>query len=296
MKKEGIILKGIDGFYYVEAVDEVYECKARGVFRKNGVTPLAGDRVIIDVGNANAENTIDEILKRKNYLKRPPVANLDKLFIVLSTCQPQPNLLLADRLTVCAEHKEIEPIFVITKNDLANGEKIAQIYKKVGYKTIAASGVDNESIDIIRSELYGSISVFTGNSGVGKSTLLNAIDEKWSLQTDKISEKLGRGKHTTRHVELLKVSMGYVADTPGFSSLEADLQRDDFISAQELQYCFREFSEHIGRCKFSSCTHISEKGCAVIEAVNEGLIPISRHNSYRALFNEVKDIRDWQLK
>ena len=299
MKTEGIIRKGIGGFYYVEAADNIYECRARGIFRKRGETPLPGDHVQITVDIPGSENTIDAIDVRKNTLKRPPVANLDKLFLVVSLCEPQPNLLLTDRLSVYAEYRGIEPVILVTEQDRAPqgaGEEIAEIYRRAGFQAFGVSGVTGENVDRLRAALEGSVSAFAGNSGVGKSTLLNAVDPAWQLQTGVISEKLGRGKHTTRHVELLKVSGGYVADTPGFASFETDLAKTDFISAEELPACFREFRPYLGDCKFSSCAHLRDRGCAVTAAVERGEIPASRYESYAALYEEVKDIRAWQLK
>ena len=215
-KLEGIILKGIGGFYYVEAADEVYECKARGVFRKAGIKPLAGDRVEISV-NDKAENTIDVIKERSSLMLRPPVANIDRLFIVASAKEPSPVMLIIDRLTAIAVSRGIEPIIVFTKSDLAPVDEYVEIYRNAGIRTIAVSSVNGEGVDEVKAELKNHISAFCGNSGVGKSTLLNAINPSLGLKTAEISDKLGRGRHTTRQSELFKVEGGYVADTPGFS-------------------------------------------------------------------------------
>ncbi|MGN1123537.1 MAG: ribosome small subunit-dependent GTPase A, partial [Eubacterium sp.] len=199
---DGLILKGIGGFYYVETADGIYECKARGVFRKQKITPLAGDRVKITI-NDNQENTIDVIEERKNSLVRPPVANLDRLFIIASIVDPAINTGVLDRLIAIAEYKEIEPIIVITKTDLCSDySDIFDIYTKAGFKTIVCSNKSQDGVEKIRSLLSGKISAFTGNSGVGKSTLLNAISSELNIQTGETSKKLGRGRHTTRHCEL----------------------------------------------------------------------------------------------
>ena len=289
----GTIIKGIGGFYYVEAADEIYECKARGVFRKEKLSPLVGDKVTISI-NENAENTIDEIMPRKNALTRPPVVNIDNLIIVVSTVEPKPSTLVIDKLIAVAEHKNIEPIIVITKSDLASAQEIFDIYTLAGFKTIIVSNETKDGVDEVKAVLKDKISALTGNSGVGKTSLLNNLDETLALKTAQISKKLGRGRHTTRQAELYRVCDGFVVDTPGFSSFEID--KSDIILKDELAYCFRDFSDYIEKCKFyPSCAHTADKGCAVVEAVNEGKISKSRHNSYVQLYNEVKDIKEWNL-
>lgn len=289
----GTIIKGIGGFYYVEAADEIYECKARGVFRKEKLSPLVGDKVTISI-NENAENTIDEIMPRKNALTRPPVVNIDNLIIVVSTVEPKPSTLVIDKLIAVAEHKNIEPIIVITKSDLSSAQEILDIYTLAGFKTIIVSNETKDGVDKVKAVLKDKISALTGNSGVGKTSLLNNLDETLALKTAQISKKLGRGRHTTRQAELYRVCDGFVVDTPGFSSFEID--KSDIILKDELAYCFRDFSDYIEKCKFyPSCTHTADKGCAVVEAVNEGKISKSRHNSYVQLYNEVKDIKEWNL-
>lgn len=289
----GTIIKGIGGFYYVEAADEIYECKARGVFRKEKLSPLVGDKVTISI-NENAENTIDEIMPRKNALTRPPVVNIDNLIIVVSTVEPKPSTLVIDKLIAVAEHKNIEPIIVITKSDLASAQEIFDIYTLAGFKTIIVSNETKDGVDEVKAVLKDKISALTGNSGVGKTSLLNNLDETLALKTAQISKKLGRGRHTTRQAELYRVCDGFVVDTPGFSSFEID--KSDIILKDELAYCFRDFSDYIEKCKFyPSCTHTADKGCAVVEAVNEGKISKSRHNSYVQFYNVVKDIKEWNL-
>lgn len=290
---DGIIIKGIGGFYYVEAAGEIYECKARGVFRKSGIKPLAGDRVSISI-NENAENTIDEIYERKSIFQRPPVANVDRLFIVSSVCEPKPVLLIIDRLTALACVKGIEPIVVFTKNDLDSADEYIEIYRKAGIKAFAVSCVTGEGVDAVKAELKNHISAFCGNSGVGKSSLLNVIDPELALKTGEISDKLGRGRHTTRHSELFKVEGGYVADTPGFSSFEAE--ETELILKEELPYAFAEFEDYLGQCKFSTCLHTVDKGCRIIQAVEDGDIPKSRHESYCSMMEQAKNIKEWELK
>lgn len=287
----GRLMKGIGGFYYVETADGVFECKARGIFRKKKITPLVGDYVSITV-NENAENTIDEISERKNSLIRPPLANLDQLFVVSSVIEPKFNVSVVDRIIAVAEYKNIEPVIVITKIDLDSSyEKYYDIYTNAGFKVILCDNIKGAGAELIRSLLKDKTSAFTGNTGVGKSSLLNAIDTGLSLETGETSRKLGRGRHTTRHCELYRVAGGYVADTPGFSSL--DFERGEKIMKEDLPYCFREFLPYLEKCKFqNNCSHINDKGCAVVQAVKNGEISADRHNSYTELYNEVKDIKE----
>lgn len=293
MQYDGLIIKGIGGFYYVEAAEQIFECKAKGIFRKEKITPVAGDRVAICVRD-NGQNTIEEIKTRDNILNRPPVANLKKLFIVSSTCEPNPNTLIIDRLTVIAEKNGIEPIVVFTKTDLKPSDELEKIYQLAGIKCFSVSCVTGEGIDALKAEITDGINAFAGNTGVGKSSLLNAIDPSLVRSTGEISTKLGRGRHTTRQVELYKIGNAYVADTPGFSSL--DYESGEVILKEDIQYYFRDFKDYIGSCKFtSSCAHIADKGCAVVEAVKNGEISESRHESYKMLYEEVKNIKEWQL-
>ena len=292
---DGRIIKGIGGFYYVETTDAIYECKARGIFRKQGISPLVGDTVKISV-NVNAENTIDDIIDRKNSLVRPPLANLDQLFIVASLVDPNINTTVIDRLIGIAELKNIEPIIVLTKIDLSqDAEYYKNIYEKAGFKVILCDNNTGRGSDEVKELIKEKISAFTGNTGVGKSSLLNSIDSSLEISTGETSKKLGRGKHTTRHCELYKINGGYVADTPGFSYI--DLERYEKIMKDDLPLCFREFEPFLEKCRFqTNCSHINDKGCAVVDAVNKGLISKERHQSYIDLYNEVKDIKEWQLK
>ena len=292
IKTQGLILKITGGFYYVEAADGIHECKARGVFRKRGTSPLVGDHVDITVPD-DGYCSIDHIHERKNSLVRPPMANLDILMIISSVREPNANLYLIDKMTAAAVSKDIEPVVVFTKTDLGSASKFVEIYRRVGIRSFEFSALDQRGIEDIKAILKDKVTAFCGNSGVGKSTLLNALFPELSLQTGEISDKLGRGRHTTRTVELFKKHGGYIADTPGFSTV--DIERFELIRKDELKFAFPEFEQYFGTCKFNSCNHLCEKGCSVIDAVDNGTIPKSRHDSYVRMYDEVKDIKEWQL-
>ncbi len=291
---EGKIIKAISGFYYVYTGDEVVQCRARGKFRNNSLSPLVGDNVCITVGE-NREASVEKILPRKNELVRPPLANLDNLFIIASIIDPKINTLIIDRLIAIAEYKKIEPILVLTKTDLdSDYEKYVEIYEKAGFMVIVCDNTTGAGSKEVLDLMKGKISAFTGNTGVGKSTLLNTIFPELNLETGETSKKLGRGRHTTRYSELFMIDDGFIADTPGFSSL--DFEKCENISKEELPYCFREFENYLGQCKFTSCSHTTDKGCAILEAVHKGDICESRHNSYVSMYNEVKNIKEWEKK
>lgn len=290
---EGILTKSIGGFYYVQSDEREYECKARGSFRKSGNSPVVGDRVKLTVPNEGFAS-VEEILPRRNKLKRPALANIDVLVIVCSTVAPDPNFAVIDKMTAVAVNNNMTPAVAVSKNDLRNSDDIAAIYRNSGIDTFLCSPDDKAETDRLRSYLKGKVSAFTGNSGVGKSTLLNELFPDLRLQTGKISQKLGRGKHTTRVVELFELDGCFVADTPGFSTV--DLQRYELIDKDDLQYCFPEFEKYLGQCKFTSCSHTCEKDCRILQAVSDGDIEQSRHKSYVAMYNEVKGIKAWQLK
>ena len=289
----GRIIKAIGGFYYVEAAGTVYECRARGVFRKKNMSPLVGD-LVTAVVLEDGTGTVSEITPRKNQLVRPPIANLDQLILVVSICDPAPSTLVIDKMIAAAEDQGIEPVLVVSKTDLQVAGWLRAIYEKAGIPFYAVSSVTGEGVEAVRPLLQGKITAFTGNTGAGKSSLLNCIDPAFGLATGEISQKLGRGRHTTRHVELLPVEGGYVADTPGFSFIQ--IERYNMVKKEDLQFCFREFAPYLQSCRFVSCSHVKEKGCAVLEAVEKGQISPSRHESYVAMYNEVKDIKEWQLK
>lgn len=291
-KKKGILRKGIGGFYYVETEGIILECKARGIFRKNKISPLAGDSVIVtDLGDGCG--SLDEILPRKSMLLRPPVANLDRLFIVASVSEPVFHPFLVDQISAIAVSKGIEPVVLITKTDLCACREISDIYHMANLQCLSFSIEDQKNLPVLQELLKGKISAFTGNSGVGKSTLLNGLFPALKLETGEISRKLGRGRHTTRCVELFPVpGGGYVADTPGFSALE--LERSEHIPKEKLANCFPEFKPYLGQCKFTSCSHTKEKGCAVLEAVAKGKLSKSRHDSYVTLYENAKEWKEWE--
>ena len=284
-------MKSIGGFYYVRSGEKEYECKARGSFRKRGSSPVVGDRVVITVPD-DGYCAIEQILPRRNQLKRPALANIDALVIVCSTVDPQPNYTVIDKMTAAAVNHQMEPVIVVSKNDLKNGDELAEVYRQSGIRVYQCSPDSREETDDLLSFLRGKVSAFTGNSGVGKSTLLNRLFPQLELQTGDISEKLGIGRHATRVVELFELDGCFVADTPGFSTV--DLQRYEMIDKEQLQYCFPEFEQYLGQCQFTSCAHTCEKGCAVLAALKEGKIAPSRHRSYVQMYNEVKDIKPWQ--
>lgn len=283
----GIIIRSIGGLYFVESSENIYECKARGIFRKDGISPSVGDSVEINDG------VIEKILPRKNYIIRPPLANLDQLIFIVSVTEPAPNLLLLDKFIAVAEYQDIEPVIVFTKTDLEDCKKYRNIYKKAGFKVYEVDYNKDDPAAEIRELLKDKISAFTGNSGAGKSTLLNEVCGDFKITTGEVSRKLGRGRHTTRHSELYKLPFGgYIADTPGFSTFETN--KYNIIRKEELADCFREF-EKADECRFRDCSHTKEKGCGVLQAVEDGIIPETRHQSYCSMYEEAKKIKEWEL-
>lgn len=288
---KGIVLRSIGGFYYVEAADTVYTCRARGIFRRQGITPVAGDWVTISVGE-DGTGMLEEVLERKNVLVRPPVANLDVLVLVASVCHPRTNTLVLDKMIAVAEKKGICPVIVINKSDLGDPAELETIYRSAGLECFTVSATDASTLKPLQQRLSGKICVFAGNSGVGKSSILNVIDPSLELSTGEISEKLGRGRHTTRTATLYHFADGYVVDTPGFSSL--DMEQVESIDKEELADCFREFTPHIGKCRFIGCAHYREPNCAVRQAVESGEIAQSRYDSYVTMYEAVKDKKEWE--
>ncbi len=306
---EGRIIKGVGGLYEV-VLNEGFRvsCRAKGSFRHDAVKPLIGD--VVSVGYDNAGNPIiSDIKERKNFIIRPPLANLDLLFVVLSAKKPCADLLTADKLISIAEHNSIEPIIVVSKCDLdnKNAEKIRKIYEKSGFRVFLSRQSQNcEKVEcdgifnFVKGEAFDKISAFAGASGAGKSTLMNSLFPMLKIATGNVSEKIGRGKHTTRHVELFPMKDlfgngdGFFADTPGFTML--DFVRFDFFDKEALPNTFREFEEYIGKCKYTKCTHTKEEGCAILEALKKGSIEKSRHESYTALFDILKEKHAWDKK
>ena len=287
---KGYITKGIGGFYYVKTPEGIVECKPRGIFRKQKITPVAGDEVTLETENGAA--VIAEIAPRKNVFVRPPVANLDVLFLVASTTQPTPSTLVLDKLAAIAVDKGVQPVIVCTKGDLAEAEFLRSAYEKSTLPFIRIDYGSGAGLDEVKQWISGRLCAFCGNSGVGKSTLLNALAPQLERQTGGISQKLGRGRHTTREVEIFEVCGGLLADTPGFASLDAN--KICRIPPEELQHAFPEFEPYFGQCRFTGCSHRSEKGCAVRAALAEGKLSQTRYDSYCAMYDEVKDVKDWQ--
>lgn len=291
---EGIILKGIGGFYYVDTADGLIECKARGRFRKTVGKPIVGDRVTLEVQPEDGTGYLLDIAPRKNSLVRPAVANLDLVVAVASAAPPVTDPFLIDKVTAIAVHKEIGALVVINKTDENPGDELFETYQKSGIDVLRVSALTGEGIDALKARLRGRVAAFAGNSGVGKSSVLNRIDSQFGAEVGAISDRIGRGKHTTRHVELHSIEGGgYIADTPGFSSFETEQM--DLVLAEDLQYAFPEFEPYIGQCQFTGCAHVKEKGCAVLAAVAAGEIAKSRHESYVKLYDSVKDLKQWEI-
>lgn len=295
VSKDGLILQGIGGFYYVETADAVYECKARGAFRREGITPVAGDRVEISVNEDDATGTLQRVLPRRNVLVRPPVANLDQLAVVASITEPAPHPQLLDKLIAIAEENDIEPILVITKADLQDTSDLEHTYRRVGIPVFTVTVTRPETAEPLREQLKGRVTAFAGNSGVGKSSLLNVIEPTWQRETGEISQKLGRGRHTTRSAVLFPLpNGGYLADTAGFSAL--DMERIHPIDKERLGDCFREFRPLFGQCRFTGCAHVHEPDCAVKAAVDAGEIPLTRYESYLAMYAQAEQRKSWETK
>ena len=289
---EGRIQKALSGFYYVDTGKEVLTCRARGKFRKEGITPLVGDRVEVrELGGG--EGFVEKILPRKNVFTRPAVANIDQLVVIASGAVPRTDPFLIDRVAAIAALRACEVIVVLNKCDLDPAEELYAIYRAAGFQTLRVSAETGEGTEALKACIAGKVSAFTGNSGVGKSSILNALDPTFHIQVGEVSDALGRGRHTTRHVELFRLSCGAeVMDSPGFSSFEtAEL---DLELKRHLPETFREFEPYLGQCRFVGCSHTREKGCAVLEALRRGEIQKSRHASYLRLYEELKPLQDWQ--
>jgi ribosome biogenesis GTPase / thiamine phosphate phosphatase len=280
---EGTIIKGIGGFYYIKVDDNVYECKARGKFRHNELTPMVGDKVDIIV--ENNKGVIESIHDRVSELIRPTVANVTQAFVIFTLTNPELNLDLINRFLILCQYNNLKIVICINKIDLIELEKyetILEMLKGTGYEIIFLKAKEGYGIDLLKDSLKNNITVFCGPSGVGKSTLLNKLMGTEVMKTGDISKKQGRGKHTTRHSELVDYEDGFIVDTPGFSSLEID-----FISKGDLQYCFPEFEDYLNGCKFTGCLHYKEPNCLVKNAVEENMINKERYGFYIKMLEEI---------
>lgn len=291
---QGRIVKALSGFYYVAAGEVLLECRARGKFRKTGESPLVGDRVTV-LRESPEKGSVHSILPRKNSFVRPPVANLDLLVILASRSIPVTEPFLIDRMTAIALRQGVEPVICVNKADLASPEPLADVYRAAGFSVVCTSAETGEGIETLRSLIAGKTVAFTGNSGVGKSAILRRLCPGLEIQTGEVSEKLGRGRHTTRHVELYPIGGDtWVADTPGFASFDLELM--DPIPKEALEDCFPEFRPFLGRCRFLDCSHRKEPDCAVLAAVADGEIPASRHRSYLRLYEAALQLKPWETK
>lgn len=288
----GTIIKALSGFYYVDvgAEQEPITCRGRGKLRHQKITPLVGDHVAITV-TEDGTGMVDEVLPRANQFQRPMVANMDQLVILASGAIPVTDPFLIDRMVSLAEYKGCQPIICFNKCDLEPATQLVELYQKAGFQSFAISAQTGEGLEQLLGVLDGKISAFTGNSGVGKSSVLNALCPQFGLKVGQVSEKLGRGRHTTRHVELFRVGGGLVADTPGFSAF--DVEQMELIPKEELANTFREFQPYLEQCRFVGCAHVKERGCAVREAVDNGAIAPSRYQSYVRLYDQVKSRPQW---
>ena len=289
---EGRIQKALSGFYYVDTGAEVLTCRARGKFRKEGVSPLVGDRVEVrELGNG--EGFVEAILPRRNAFIRPAVANIDQLVIIGSGAIPRTDPFLIDRVASIAALKGCGVIVLLNKCDLDGADQLYDIYRAAGFPTLRVSAETGEGLEELKGLIAGKLSAFTGNSGVGKSSILNALEPDFALKVGEVSTALGRGRHTTRHVELFRLSCGAeIMDTPGFSSFEAEDLNLEW--KQRLADSFVEFRPYLEDCRFVGCSHTKEKGCAVLEALRAGKLQKSRHQSYLRLYEELKGVQEWQ--
>lgn len=287
---DGIIVKGIGGFYYVKTEDRVIECRARGIFREEKITPLIGDRVKVRISSEDNSGYVEEIYERRSQLTRPPVANITQAIIVMSIKEPDINTWLLDRFLMMAEYEDLEIVICLNKVDLdpIGAEELRKIYELAGYKVLKTSILSGEGIDDLKDLLNNNISVFAGPSGAGKSSLLNSISPGFNLETGDVSNKTKRGKHTTRHVELLEISKNtYVLDSPGFSSLNVDFIQEN----NQIKDYFKEISKYGEACRFKSCLHDNEPNCEVKNQVEEGNISKERYENYILFLKEIKNIR-----
>lgn len=291
---EGIIVKALSGFYYVAAEDRIIDCKARGRFRLDGSLPLVGDRVRCSL-DANGKGRVDEVRERKNWFVRPAVANIDTLVFVAANTNPVTDPFLVDRFSVIAAEAGCELVICINKTDIDPGDALFEIFTGAGFPVVRTSAETGEGLNALLGLLRGRVSAFSGNSGVGKSSILNALLPDARIKTAEVSEKLGRGRHTTRHVELYSLGQDtYIADTPGFASL--DVTMTNVILKDQLQYDFPDFAPYLGQCRFHDCAHLKEPDCAVIRAVAAGEISPSRYRSYLRLYEISAQHKFWEYR
>ncbi len=290
---QGKIIKTASTLYTVRPSDGAPDCpcRPRGRFRKTGMVPLAGDEVLFEP-RADGIGVLTDILPRRNSLVRPPVANVDRLILVVSEAPPVTSRLMIDSLTALAAFKQMEALICVNKTDLSDGKSLIELYTSLGYRVLPLSAADGSGFEALRDCLRGAFCVLTGNSGVGKSSIINRLYPDFGARTGDLSERIGRGKQTTRHVELVATEDGgYLADTPGYSSFDAvEMEMTD---AARLPYCFPEFADYLGQCRYSDCSHVRDDGCAIRQAVAEGKIAASRHESFVRLYECVKDLHSW---
>ena len=291
--KTGRIVRSISGFYDVQTPDKLISCRARGILRKNGESPLTGDMVEITV--EKGKGMVERILPRRNSFVRPAVANIDALVVFAANVNPVTEPFLIDRVAAIAGDQGVSVVLCVNKCDLDPAVDLVRIYTKAGFPVICTSAETGEGVDALRELIKGKLVAFTGNSGVGKSSILNRLDPGLALATGEVSEKLGRGRHTTRHVELYDLGEGtYVVDTPGFSSFDTDQM--DVILKENLQYAFPDFGPYVGQCQFHDCSHRREPGCAITAALAAGDIEETRYDSYLKLYEKAAQIKLWELK
>ena len=292
-KTTGRIIRSISGFYDVQTPAGLITCRARGILRKEGNSPLTGD--LVEITQERGKGMVEKIRPRKNHFVRPAVANVDALVVFAANVNPVTEPFLIDRVAAIAGDQEVEVILCVNKCDLDPALDLVRIYENAGFSVICTSAETGEGVEALRERLTGKLTAFTGNSGVGKSSILNRLCPELKLATGEVSEKLGRGRHTTRHVELYRLGEDtYVADTPGFSSFDTDQM--DVILKENLQYAFPDFGKYIGACRFDDCSHRKEPGCAVRAALEAGQIEPTRYDSYLRLYEKASQINLWELK
>lgn len=289
----GRIVKALSGFYYVDCGGRTVECRARGVFRKEHLTPLVGDLVTISV--ERGKGTVATILPRKNSFLRPAVSNLDALVVLASGANPVTDPFLIDRVCAIAGDRGVPVLLCVNKIDLTAAERLIAIYRHAGFAVFPTSAETGEGIKALHAAIRGKTVAFTGNSGVGKSSVLNCLDRRFAIETGEVSEKLGRGRHTTRHVELYALGEDtFAIDTPGFSSF--DTERMELVLKENLQYAFPDFAPFLGKCRYHDCAHLREPDCAVTQALADGLLEPTRYESYVRLYESAKELKPWELK